>query len=106
MLVLLVLNEGDADGARTTGVARVGLGVEGHLLSLLHLLESAIVDGGVMEEEIFSSTLWCDKAEAAIAQALDSSGCHCAFLSCRLPSRGYSRITMRGTQVVLRQMSL
>lgn len=102
MLVLLVLNEDHADGALAAGVARIRLLVEGDLLALLHLLESAVGDGRVMEEEVFGSTLRGDKAEATIAQALDSSVWHGALLSDRRPLRGCGRFTIQGTQVVLR----
>jgi hypothetical protein len=59
-----------------------------------------------MEEQVLRPTLGGDEAEAAIAQAFDSSGCHDALLSARLPSRGACRMIIRGAHLALRYDSI
>jgi|SRR5690606_33102184 hypothetical protein len=76
---LPALDQRDADGALAAGIPRVGLGIEGNLLALLHHLEATVGDGRMMEEEVAGPVLRRNKAEATVTKAPDSSGGHAAF---------------------------
>lgn len=106
MLVLLILDKSDADGALPAAVARIGLGVEGDLLALSHLLEAAIENGRVMEEEVLAAALGGDEAEAAIADALDDTGAHKCSAFCPASLDGVWPGLFPGAQVARRQVAL